>query len=134
MTKQEKINEIINFLDNSEDIGNACIERLDDLNGYLNGERYHNMSELQKLYGANVQELLNNVYFGHDEDNGAPFNPGRDYFKHGKNGVLISSPIKNYTIDENLVNEIVKHQEELHYIIYDTDLEFLIDELEELNK
>lgn len=136
MTKQEKINEIIKYLDNNEEIADKCIERLDDLTGFLKGYRYYNMEDLQKQYHGDVLELLSHVYYGYDEDNTtskttkAPFNPGRDYFTINENGDFISSSIKNYTINEKLVNEIVKHQEELHYIIYDTDLEFLIEELE----
>lgn len=139
MTKQEKINEIIKYLDNNEEIADKCIERLDDLTGFLKGYRYYNMEDLQKQYHGNIEEFLIRVYYGYDEDRTtsdqkAPFNPYRDYFTTNENGDFISSSIKNYAVDEKLVNEIVKHQEELHHIIYDTDLEFLIEELEEIDK
>lgn len=139
MTKQEKINKIINYLDNNEEIADKCIERLDDLTGFLKGYRYYNMEDLQKQYHGDVIELLNHVYYGYDEDRTtsyqkAPFYPGRNYFTINENGDFISSNIKNYAIDEKLVDEIVKHQEELHYIIYDDELSDLIEELEEIDK
>ena len=103
-TNTEKI---IHFFNVNEELFNQCIEELDNYNGYLGDDRYYSMDELDDFYiGTELNEILNRVFFGYDEDtysmnsNGSiehgQFNPNREFFHYNGYGNLVSAEHKDY--------------------------------------
>lgn len=139
MTRQDKINEIKKYLENNEEALNNCIEELDSYNGYLNDDRYYYMEELPQFYENDVENLLDRVYFGYDEDYSteeqkAPFNPLRDYFKYNGYGNLVSSNYKDYSsyIDDYLIEELENHKSDIYEIDDNIDLNILFNDLDKI--
>lgn len=141
MTRQEQIKKIITYLEENEEVANNCIEQLDDYDGYLNDDRYYYMEELPQFYENDVENLLDRVYFGYDEDytteeQEAPFNPTRDYFKYNGYGNLVSSNYKDYSsyIDDYLIEELEKYRSDIYEIDDNIDLSILFNDLTKITE
>ena len=144
MERNEKVNAIIEWFEDNEDVFNDCIEELDGYNGYLGDDRYYSMDELSELYsGADPIELLNRAYFGHDaetwhtdshgEKEYGPFNPNRDYFTFNGYGNLVSADYKDYSafLDKYAVESMAENRNYIYEIDNDPDLRELFDALED---
>ena len=144
MERNEKVNAIIEWFEDNEDVFNDCIEDLDSYNGYLGDDRYYSMDELSELYsGADPIELLNRAYFGHDaetwhtdshgEKEYGPFNPNRDYFTFNGYGNLVSADYKDYSafLDKYAVESMAENRNYIYEIDNDPDLRELFDALED---
>lgn len=141
MTREKKIEEIIKYLEENEEAAINCIEQLDDYNGFLNDDRYYNMEDLPMFYENDVENLLNRVYFGYDEDYStdeqkAPFSPMRDFFKYNAYGNLVSSNYKDYSsfIDDYLIEELEKYKSDIYEIDDNIDLNILFNDLEKITE
>lgn len=144
MTACEKINAIINYFKENEDIFNDCIEELDGYNGYLGDDRYYYMEEMKDLYcGYDLVELLKRAFFGHDSEtwttdsNGnktyGEFNPNREYFKLNGYGNFVSADYKDYSsfLDSYAIEAMKENRCYLDCIDSYDDLGQLFDALEE---
>ena len=142
-THEETIAAIIKYFEENEETFNACIEELDNYNGYLNDNRYYYMDDLNDLYsGTEPIELLQRAYFGRDDDTWhtdssgnkeyGEFNPNREYFYFNGYGNLVSSNYKDYTahLDEYAVESMSEHRNYIDTIESDKELTALFDELE----
>lgn len=141
MTRQEQIKKIITYLEENEEAAANCIEQLDNYNGFLDFNRYYYMEELPQFYENDVENLLERIYFGYDEDYSteeqkAPFNPLRDFFKYNAYGNLVSSNCKDYLsyIDDYLIEELETNRSDIYEIDDNIDLHVLFDELEEITE
>lgn len=139
MTRQDKINEIIKYLEENEEAAVNCIEQLDNYNGFLDYNRYYYMEELPQFYENDVENLLDRIFYGYDEDytteeHTAPFNPRRDYFKYNGYGNLVSSNYKDYSsyIDDYLIEELENHKSDIYEIDDNIDLSILFNDLEKI--
>ena len=145
MTKEQIIDAIIEYFENNEDVFNACIEELDNYNGYLNDNRYYYMEDLNEFYnGVESIELLNRAFYGHDDDTwttdasgnkiyGA-FNPNREYFYYNGYGNLISSDYKDYSthLDKYAIESMLDYRDYINTIDDNDDLNNLFNELEQI--
>ncbi len=139
---EQIIEKIKEKLADNEEIFNELCEELDSWNGYLGDDRYYPMDEFYELNQPIGQEsfdnLMNRIYYGHDEDNFTYdnsgnksygcFNPNRDWFKYDGYGNLVSTDYKEYlvTVDE-LIDEVVEHYYDID--IDDVELDELFEEL-----
>ena len=145
-TKEQLINQIIEYFNNNEDVFNECIEELDGYNGYLNDDRYYCMEELNEFYNdVEPMELLHRVYYGHDENyiadlsgnkTYAEFNPNREYFKYNGCGNLVSSDYKDYSdkLDNYFVDSLLENRQNIYTIDANEELTILFDELENMEE
>lgn len=137
----EKIKEI---LADNEEIFNELCEALDSWNGFLGDDRYYPMDEFYELNQPIGQEsfdnLMNRIYYGHDEDNFTYdssgnksygcFNPNRDWFKYDGYGNLVSTDYKEYPVTvSELIDEVVEHYYDID--IDDVEVDELFEELVE---
>lgn len=141
---EQIIEEIKEKLADDEELFNELCEELDSWNGYLGDDRYYPMDELyelnQPISQNDFDNLMNRIYYGHDEDsctydnngnkNYDAFNPNRDWFKYDGYGNLVSTDYKEYpvTVDE-LIDEVVEHYYDID--IDDVELDELFEELVE---
>lgn len=143
-TYTEKINAIIKYFEENEEIFNECIEELDSYNGYLCDDRYYYMEEMKDLYcDYDPIDLLNRAFFGHDSETWTTskdgtshygeFNPNRDYFKFNAYGNLVSADYKDYSsfLDSFVIEEMKENRSDIYSIEDDETLTALFDELEE---
>lgn len=142
--REQIIEKIKEKLADNEEIFNELCEELDSWNGYLGDDRYYPMDEFYELNQPISQEsfdnLMNRIYYGHDEDNFTYdnsgnksygcFNPNRDWFKYDGYGNLVSTDYKEYlvTVDE-LIDEVVENYYDID--IDDVELDKLFEELVE---
>lgn len=141
MEKKEIYAKIKEYFEANDDVFNACIEELDDYNGYLGDNRYYDMESLNELYASEEPlEILQRAYFGYDEDthsgNGddyGEFNPNRDYFHFNGYGNLVSTGYPTYSeyLDDNFIDELSDNRNEISAIWNDPDLSELFDLLDE---
>lgn len=140
MTRDQKINEIIELLKADEDLLVECAEELDSYNGFLDGDRYYCMEDLPELlYGIDTVELLNMAFFGSDEDSwyeNSSFNPNRKYFRFNAYGNLVSSDYINYSdvLDAYFIEELADNRKWVDAIVGEPGLKELFDDLEELGR
>lgn len=129
--KEQKIKEILMYLEINEDIFVEAIEELDAYNGYLGDNRIYNMDELDELF-SNMQplDILYRAFYGKDEY-GEEFNPNRDYFYFNGYGNLVSLYSKDYSdyLNEDFILEL---SENLNNLYLDGELETLLNELVEI--
>lgn len=111
MTFKEMLEQAQSYFEDNEEIFIQVIEELDSYNGYLGDDRYFEMDELYDFYSVNNREvfdnLLNRIYYGHDEDNYTvdqhgdknygEFCPNRNYFTYNGYGNLVSTDYKDYS-------------------------------------
>lgn len=144
-TKETIINEIISYLEENEAACIACMEELDNYNGYLGDDRYFEMEELDQMYlDQPHMELLYRAFYGHDDDTWTkdsdgekvygPFNPNRDYFYYNGYGNLVSTDYKDYSdkLDHYAVETMSECRSYIDSIDQDPDLSALFDELDEI--
>lgn len=142
-TREQIIDDIIDFFDDNDDALTECIEDLDTYNGYLGDDRYYDMEMLDEFYaGADPTEILRRAFYGHDAESwntdsrgekvyGA-FNPNRDYFRYSGYGNLISCDYKDYSYhnDTYFVVALIENRNNVESIDNYNDLAELIDEYE----
>ena len=141
--KNAIIEKIIAYFEENKEIFNACIEELDNYNGFLGDDRYYDMDMLAEFYsGTDPIELLNRAYFGHDAENWHTdslgrmiydsFNPNRDYFHFNAYGNLVSSNYKDYSdrLDHWTVESMSENRRYIDTIEEYEELAALFDELE----
>lgn len=140
--QKETAAQVIEYLGENIDLYNKVAEDLDDWCGYLGDDRYYPMAEFENLlYGTNLMDLANMMFFGHDADSYTiessgkktykSFNPNREYFRWDGYGNLISTDYKDYIglLDRWFVKEVVKYRSRLW--ITDDKLNSLLDMCEE---
>lgn len=123
-TIKERLKELF---EQDEQLFNAAIEELDIYNGYLNGNRYYSMDELNEFYSdTEPLELLQRAYFGRDNDTWTTdssgnktygeFNPNREYFTYNGYGNLVSSDYKDYShlLDNYFIDDLIENAEYLY--------------------
>ena len=147
MTKEQIINEIIEYFKDNEEIFNECIEELDGYNGYLGDDRYYSMEELNEFYnGQEPIEVLYRAFYGRDDDTWTTdssgnktygeFNPNREYFYFNGYGNLVSSNYKDYTgkLDEYFIEDLSENKDNICCIDDNEELKQLFDDLEEADE
>lgn len=95
ISKDELRRELIEYLQQDEDIFYDILEELDSWDGYLNGDRWYSMYELDEfLYGKTPLEVLNCV--------SSDFNVNDEYFRDGIYGLESSDCIdySDYDIED----------------------------------
>lgn len=142
-TKNEIINEIINYFKENESIFNDCIEELDCWNGFLGDSRCYDMEELDTIFcDEKPINILYRAFYGHDDtysldERGEKiyneFNPNRNFFYFNGYGNLVSCDYIDYSdyIDDYAVEEMSKHRNEICTIEENEELNELFNELEE---
>lgn len=103
ISKDELRKELAEYLQENEDAFFELLEELDNWDGYLNGDRWYPMYELDELlYGKTPLEVLNCV--------SSDFNVNDEYFKDGIYGLESSDYVdySDYEVDDaidELINE-----------------------------
>lgn len=137
MTFKEMLERVQSYFEDNEEAFIQVIEELDSYNGYLGDDRYYSMEELADFNipaftNANMREaseafdnLLNRIYYGHDEDNWhtdshgekeyGEFCPNREYFTYNGYGNLVSTDYKDYSsyLTKSFVEEVYDNQNHL---------------------
>ena len=126
MTREKAIEAIINYFEENEEEFNACIEDLDSYDGYLGDDRYYDMEMIDEFYaGVEPSELMNRIFYGHDEDTYhtdshgekeyGEFNPRRNYFTYNGYGNLVSTDYKDYSdkLDCYFAEKVIDLKEQL---------------------
>lgn len=144
MERNEKVNAIIEWFEDNEEVFNDCIEELDSYNGHLGDDRYYSMDELDELYnGQEPTEILRRAFYGYDaetwhtdshgEKEYGPFNPNREYFTFNGYGNLISANYKDYSafLDKYAVESMAENRNYIYEIDHDPELRELFDALED---
>ena len=129
----EKIQKIVDWFEDHEDVFNDCIEELDGYNGWLNDNRYYCMDDLgELLYGKDPIDLLNMAFNGYDEDTNGAFNPNRDFFRFNGYGNLVSADWKSYSeyLDDWTINAMNENRADVYSIDDNDELKALFDELD----
>lgn len=146
-TRDQIIEDIIQFFKDDSDTFADCIEELDAYKDYLYDDRYYPMEELDEFYsGREPIEILQRAFYGYDADRWntdssgereyGPFNPNRDYFRFNAYGNLVSTDWRDYSdyIDSETVEKMLNYRTEISAIDSDSELSDLFDELEEASK
>ena len=138
-TRQQIIDDIIDFFSANDDALIDCIEDLDTYNGYLGDDRYYDMEMLDEFYaGEDPTEILQRAFHGYDmnyfneNDERSAFNPNRDYFRYNGYGNLVSCDYKDYS-DHNDVYfavALIENRNNVESIDNYNDLAELLDEYE----
>lgn len=136
MTFKEMLEKVQNYFEENEEDFIRVIEELDSYNGYLGDDRYFEMDALYDFYGSAIgsvgpgareafDNLLNRIYYGHDEDNYTidqhgdknygEFCPNRNYFTYNGYGNLVSTDYKDYSsyLTKSFVEEVYDNQSHL---------------------
>jgi len=143
-TKEIK-KDILQLFRDDEELFDSAIEDLDRWNGYLGGDRYYLMEELDDLYcGVDHSEVLMRAFYGHDaetwhtdshgEKEYGAFNPNRYYFRFNGYGNLVSADYRDYSafLDDYFVDSVIENRGRLYT---DSDeLNELLDEYEEAER
>lgn len=135
-SKDEVIEAIKTYFEENEDTFTECIEELDSYNGYLGDDRYYEMYMIDEFYSeCKPSELLDRIYYGHDDENGdsSEFCPNREYFYYNGYGNLVSSDYKDYSahLDSYAIESMSEHRNYIDAIDRDEELSELFDILEE---
>ena len=146
-TRDDIINQIIQYFKENDDVFTDCIEQLDNYNGYLTDDRYFYMEDLNEFYrDSEPIELLYRVFYGYDADNwyttkegeriNREFNPNREYFYYNGYGNLVSSDYKDYSahLDHYIIDEFLENIDEIYSIDDNDELKELFDELAQLDE
>lgn len=136
-TEKEIRQELKDLFEDNTELFNNTIEELDSYNGYLDSHRYYPMEDL--IYYIDTSDLWNSliyrIFYGRDDDNSqgekeySQFNPNREYYYYNAYGNLISSDYKDYSdcLNDYFINSLLENRS---YLNIDTDVEALLDELE----
>ena len=132
-TRDEIVAKIIAFFEENPDIFTACIESLDDYDGYLGDDRVLPMDYFDDYFrGLPPIEIATRVYYGSDEW-GDEFNPNREYFYFNGYGNPVSCDAPDYSdhLDHYAVDEMHRHRDWIDEIDENDDLATLIGALDE---
>ena len=121
MKHTDLVEKLYNHFAENEDDFIDSIEELDSYNGYLGDDRYYSMDELYELTQVNSQDdfdnLMNRIYYGHDDDcgDGSAFCPNRNYFYYNGYGNLVSSDYKDYSdhLDNYFIESLIDNYNSL---------------------
>ena len=121
MNNNELREKLMNYFKDNEDDMNDVMEQLDSWYGFLGDDAYFPMDELYELNPVNSQDdfddLMNRIYYGHDDDNGdgSTFDPNRDYFYYNGYGNLVSSSYKDYSdkLDDYFIDEVIENKDQI---------------------
>lgn len=147
LTKEEAIQNIIDYFATNDSLLTDCIEELDSYNGFLGDDRIYSMDELDEIYShVEPTEILFRAFYGrdaetwhtdeHGEKEYGPFNPNRDYFYFNGYGNLISCNWRDYSDknDKYLIEELFECRSYINSINKDDSLAELFDALEAADK
>lgn len=139
-----KIERVIKWFEENEEVFIDCIEELDGWNGYLGDDRYYSMDELSELYhDTDPIELLNRAYFGYDSESWTvdsygqkhydSFNPNRDYFTFNGYGNFVSADYKDYSdhLDEYFIKALNENRAHIWTVERNSELSELLDSLDD---
>jgi hypothetical protein len=142
MKRNEAIEAIINYYEENEEQFFYTIEELDSYNGILGDDRYYNMAEIDIYYeGVEPSELMNRIFYGHDEDTWTTdasgnkeygeFNPNREYFTYNGYGNLVSTNYKDYSdhLDRWFAEDLIENKSHLYEV--PAEVEEIIDSIED---
>lgn len=121
MNNNELREKLMNYFKDNEDDMNDVMEQLDSWDGFLGDDAYFPMDELYELNPVNSQDdlddLMNRIYYGHDDDNGggSAFCPNRYYFYYNGYGNLVSSDYKDYSdkLDDYFIDEVMENRNQI---------------------
>lgn len=103
--------DLINFFSDNADIYEDVIEELDSYDGYLTGERYYPMEDLETdLSGLNPIELINRL--------SNDFSLNDEWYKWENNYTLISTHHKDYSdyLDSYFINDLLENYHQLYSV------------------
>lgn len=140
-TEKEIRQELKDLFEENEELFNDTIEELDSYNGYLGDDRYYSMEYLIDCIDTSDlwNSLIYRIFYGRDDDcyitDGSgnkeyqKFNPNREYYYYDAYGNLVSSDYKDYSdcLNDYFIDSLL---ENCSYLNLDTDIEALLDELE----
>lgn len=139
MNNNELREKLMNYFKDNEDDMNDVMEQLDSWDGFLGDDAYFPMDELYELNPVNSQDdfddLMNRIYYGHDDDNGdgSAFCPNRYYFYYNGYGNLVSSDYKDYRdkLDDYFIDEVMENRDK---ITLPDGVEEIFDEYDDSNQ
>lgn len=140
-TEKEIRTELKDLFEEDEALFNETIEELDSYNGYLGDDRYYFMEDLTNYIDTSdlQNSLIYRIFYGRDDDcyiansqgkkEYSQFNPNREYYYYDAYGNLVSSDYKDYSdcLNDYFIDSLL---ENCSYLNLDTDIEALLDELE----
>lgn len=140
-TEKEIRQELKDLFEEDEALFNETIEELDSYNGYLGDDRYYFMENLTDYIDTSDlwNSLIYRMFYGRDDDcyitnsqgekEYSQFNPNRDYYYYNGYGNLVSSDDKDYSdyLNDYFIDNLLENRS---YLNLDTDIEVLLDELE----
>lgn len=140
-TEKEIRQELKDLFEEDEALFNETIEELDSYNGYLGDDRYYYMEDLTSYIDTSDlwNSLIYRIFYGRDDDcyitnsqgekEYSQFNPNRDYYYYDGYGNLVSTDYKDYSdyLDDYFIDSLLENRS---YLNIDTDIEALLDELE----
>lgn len=126
-TYEEIKNEIIELLENDDDIFCECVNELDSYNGFADGFRCYDMSELDDFYsGSTVSKFL--------EDLTEDFCKNDEYFYFSIYGLESCDDEEElYRENVDIDDMIDKLLDNSCHLCLDNELQDLLDELEAAN-
>lgn len=139
-TEEEIKQELKDLFEEDNALFNETIEELDSYDGYLGDDRYYLMENLTDYIDTSDlwSSLINRMFYGRDDDcyitnsqgekEYSQFNPNREYY-YDAYGNLVSSDDKDYSdfLDDYFIDNLLENRS---YLNIDTDIEALLDELE----
>lgn len=140
-TEEEIKQELKDLFEEDNALFNETIEELDSYDGYLGDDRYYLMENLTDNIDTSDlwSSLINRMFYGRDDDcyitDGSgnkeyqEFNPNREYYYYDAYGNLVSSDYKDYSdcLNDYFIDSLLENRS---YLNLDTDIEALLDELE----
>ena len=139
----EKINAIIAYFEDNDDVFIDCMDELDAICGYLGDDRYYSMDDFNDMMSTESPiDLVHRVFYGHDADTWTAnargdktygeFNPNRDYFTFNGYGNLVSTDYIDYTghLDRYAVEKMLEYRLDIYAIENDDELADLFEQLE----
>ena len=140
-TPEEITQKLLTYFEENDDTFTDIIEQLDSWDGYLGDDRVEDMENLCEYYRDDLENFALRMYYGHDADDWttdqwgekhfSAFCPNRNYFYYNGYGNLISTDYKDYTdkLDKYFIDEVLENRS--HLYIDDSDLDDLLDALEQ---
>ena len=141
MCREKKVEMVIEYLRENEEVFNELMENLDSYNGYIGRNKYYEMDRLDEFYPSEqAKELLRGAFRGYDADtyttnslgkrtHGA-FNFNRRYFFYDSNWNIASTNHKDYTdkLDGSFIDSVIENINRLY--IDDSELLEMLEDIE----
>lgn len=131
-TEKEIRQELKDLFEEDNALFNETIEELDSYNGYLGNDRYYFMENLTDYIDKSDlwNSLIYRMFYGRDDDCYITNSQGeKEYYYYDGYGNLVSSDDKDYSnyLDDYFIDDLLENRS---YLSLDTDVEALLDELE----